>query len=53
MKVPGDVITVIDSILEEAGDAGAPVIVDPEIVQGWIDRLRGLRAALTVDEATR
>jgi len=47
MKYPlGDVLEVIESICEEAGDERAPVVVDQQTVQGWVDRLRGLRAAL-------
>jgi hypothetical protein len=66
MKADPDVIAVIDSILAEAGDERAPAIhcicwrydrddksegnmltID---IQGWVDRLRGIRAALEAKE---
>jgi hypothetical protein len=58
MKADPDVIAVIDSILAEAGDGRHDVesyletgYVDPwEPVQGWVDRLRGIRAALEAKE---
>jgi hypothetical protein len=57
-----DLLSVIDSILAEAGDERAPSMIarvnavptwekyavmwKAEMVQGWVDRLRGIRAAL-------
>jgi aminoglycoside phosphotransferase (APT) family kinase protein len=48
VKADPDVIAVIDSILAEAGDPRAKLGLCWRIatVQGWVDRLRGIRAAL-------
>jgi hypothetical protein len=59
MRADSDVIAVIDSILAEAGDERAPLSIrsnisypdiPSHIVQGWVDRLRGIRAALEAKE---
>jgi hypothetical protein len=54
VKADPDVIAVIDSILAEAGDERAPMYNPPfqthQMVQAWIDRLRGIRAALKDDK---
>jgi hypothetical protein len=50
-----DVIVVIDSILIEADDDGGreQVDVNRATVQGWVDRLRGVRAAITESRRRR
>jgi hypothetical protein len=60
VKADPDVIAVIDSILAEAGDERAPVqsrcircdknVFHTVTIQGWVDRLRGIRAALEAKE---
>jgi hypothetical protein len=56
VKADPDVIAVIDSILAEAGDAPlatygeAFITIRADLIQGWVDRLRGIRAALEAKE---